>query len=131
MAAFPNTLPAPLVAGYSVSPQQQVRRTEMETGAARVRVQSRAYRDMVSLTWKFTYAEFETFRAWFTDMAGAAFGSAWFTIALPTGVGAVAPSVMTVVMARFSSSTPPWSATPSYGGKVYTVNTTLELRANV
>ena len=130
MAAFPNALPSPLVAGYSISPKQQVRRTEMETGMARVRVQSRAYRDMVSVTWKFTHLEFVQFRAWFTDMAGAAFGSAWFTIALPIGIGATAPSVMTAITARFASSDQPWTSSPSNGGKMYTVTSTLELRAN-
>lgn len=88
MAAYPLSLPAPLVEGYALSPVDQTLRTEMETGAARVRRRTRARNDALELGFVFTGAEFSAFRTWFDDDAGAAGGAAWFDMTVDVGHGA-------------------------------------------
>lgn len=128
MASWPTDLPPPLSASYNISPVQQVRRTDMETGAPRVRIQSRSIRDTVTVSWKMSLSQFNAFRLWFESMSGAAWGSAWFTIDLP--VGRSATDIKTNVQARFAGN-PPWSSALSNGGKLYTITATLETRQNV
>lgn len=80
MAAWPATLPRPLVTGYQLAPADPVIRSDMEVGAARARRRSAARNDQVAVTWHFTAAEMAVFRAWFDDdSAGAAGGAAWFS----------------------------------------------------
>jgi hypothetical protein len=103
----------------------QVRRTEMETGSPRIRVQSKVRRDHVSVTWKFTLSQYYIFRAWFESPTGAAWGAAWFTIDIP--VGNHTSNIKTTVNARFAGQQQ-WTSTLMNGGRMYSVSATLEVR---
>lgn len=86
MAIWPTTLPRPSASGYAVKPIDQSIRTDMEVGAARSRRRTTARNDKVSASWTMTDAQLAIFRTWFDDAAaGAAGGSAWFTVSLPIG----------------------------------------------
>lgn len=91
MAAFPSDLPAPLAAGYGLTPREQTIRTDMDVGAARVRRRSTARLDTVRVSWSLSDAQAQAFRTWFDSSAEAAGGASWFdvTLRLATG-GAVA-----------------------------------------
>lgn len=87
MAAWPSTLPAPLIAGYGVAPLDRTIRTEMEAGASRVRQRSAARLDQVQVAWEMTDAQMAAFRAWFNDTStGISGGASWFT-GLPLRLG--------------------------------------------
>lgn len=92
MAAFPSTLPPPVYDGYSLTPVDPVLRSNMESGAPRSRLLTRARNDIVAVQWMFTQAQMAIFRTWFdADIAtGAAGGAAWFSINLTTGGGEIA-----------------------------------------
>jgi hypothetical protein len=83
MATWPSTLPAPLNEGYSIEPQQQTIRTDMEVGNPRVRRRTAARVDNIPVAWMMTNAQFSAFRTWF-DGDGEG-GAAWFTVAIPQG----------------------------------------------
>lgn len=85
MATWPATLPSPEKAGYQIAPASQVVRTEMETGAPRVRRRTAARNDVIAVRWKFTDAQLAAFRTWFDSSTDAAGGAAWFTIDLAIG----------------------------------------------
>ena len=62
----------------------------MEVGAARTRRRTSARNDKVTLSWWMTDAQLTIFRTWFEDAAaGAAGGSAWFTVNLAIGTTGV------------------------------------------
>jgi hypothetical protein len=65
MQAYPPTLPAPLVSGYTLSPVDQTVRTDMEVGAARVRRRTRARNDLIDVSWLFSPVQMAAFRQWF------------------------------------------------------------------
>lgn len=122
MATYPATLPAPLLNGYQANPQDQVVRTQMEVGTARARLRSTAKIDRVSVQWLFTDAQMATFRTWwYQDSAsgGAATGTSWFTISLPTG-----QTGLTSVTARFLQ---PYTAQGG-AGLLWQVHGELEVR---
>lgn len=85
MATWPDTLPAPSLSGYQLSPVDQVMRTEMEFGAARARRRSYARNDRISVGWVLTDAQMDIFRTWFENDAEAAGGAAWFAVNLRIG----------------------------------------------
>lgn len=122
MATYPGTLPAPLLNGYQANPQDQVVRTQMEVGTARMRLRSTAQIDKVSVSWLFTDAQMATFRTWYYQAAatgGAAAGTSWFTISLPIG-----QTGLTAVTARFFA---PYQATGG-AGLLWNVRADLEVR---
>ena len=94
MAVYPTNLPPPLVEGYEVAPVSPAVRTEMESGAARVRRRTSAKNDKISLSWVFSNAEFIQFRTWFDTTING--GASWFNITLNSGASSSA------VEARFS-----------------------------
>jgi len=119
MAAYPTTLPAPLVSGYAVRPVDQTIRTEMDVGAARVRRRTRARLDRVPVSFIYTDTQLSTFRTWFDDDTQAAGGSAWFDMTLKVGDGG-----STAVEARFTGA-------PSFeflGADIWRVSGELEVR---
>lgn len=120
MATYPTTLPGPLAAGYSLAPQDQTLRTDMDVGAARVRRRSTARLDRVRVAFTFTDAEMAAFRAWFDDSAQAAGGSAWFDITLRIGTGGAV-----AVEARFTG---PYSADLSGTYGTWRLTAELEVR---
>jgi hypothetical protein len=119
MATYPTTLPAPLNEGYSLKPADNTIRTQMDSGAARVRATSSARLDKVTLSWLYTSQQLATFRAWFDSAAGAAGGTAWFSVSIPTGHGGY-----TTETARFTTGT--FGANPS--GLLWKVTAEIECR---
>ena len=69
MRRWPDTLPTPSYPGFGLSPAEQVLRTDMEVGFARVRRLTFARQDHVDVQWTFTDAEMAAFRAWYEDAA--------------------------------------------------------------
>ena len=119
MAAFPSTLPDPLLAGYSLSPVDPSVRTDMEVGGQRVRRRTKARNDKIDLSWCFTDAEMLTFRNWYEDeTTGISGGSSWFDIKLNIGLGG-----STDEEARFSGI---WKA--QRDSQYWKVTATLEIR---
>ena len=100
MAAWPTTLPAPLVAGYGIQPNDQTVRTDMESGSPRVRRRTAARLDEYPLSVSMSDEQMAIFRAWWDD--DAAGGAAWITITLWTGDGGASS-----VEARFKGA---WKA---------------------
>lgn len=97
MAAWPATLPKP-TPSYGITPVDSSIRTEMESGAARVRRRTSARNDHISLQWVMTDAQLTIFRAWFDNASEAAGGASWFTINLAVGTTGLVSST-----ARFIS----------------------------
>jgi hypothetical protein len=90
LAAFPSTLPPMEIPGYVRKPVDPVTRTEMDGGNTRSRRRFTAVPDMVSVTWRFTPAEYAIFVAWHhTTLLD---GAAWFTINL-VGIGGTIASM--------------------------------------
>lgn len=119
MATWPS-LPNPLVDGYTLSPVDQTVRTDMEIGSARARRRTAALNDQVSVSWRFTDVQMNTFRDWFDNAStGAAGGASWFTVDLAVGdVGLDSKEC------RFVGA---WSA-QCLGGLIWTVTARLEVR---
>ncbi|MFN3646236.1 MAG: hypothetical protein ACK4S2_06940 [Gemmobacter sp.] len=79
---WPETLPSPIGPGYQLSPADPFLRSDMEVGASRNRVLTRARRDRVQAVWRMTALQFHGFRAWFEDLPWSLAGdsddlSAW------------------------------------------------------
>lgn len=121
MATWPTTLPLPNASGYAVSPVDPAVRTDMEAGAARVRRRTRARNDRVTVSWTFSDLQLGLYRDWFDDTAGAAGGSAWFSVSLALGGGG-----MKAVTARFVNGPGKFSV---LGGRLrWSVSAELEVR---
>jgi hypothetical protein len=121
MATWPTTLPAPLVAGYQISPGDQTIRTAMEAGAARVRRRTRARNDQVNASWLLTEDQLAILREWFDDdVDGIAGGSAWFAVNLPVGSGTRRAAVEARFIGPISQAVP--------AGLLWRVSATLETR---
>ena len=119
MATWPVTLPSPEKSGYQIAPVDQTIRTEMETGAPRVRRRSAARNDVVNVVWKMSDAQMAIFRTWFDSAADAAGGASWFNIDLAVGATGI-----DTVEARFSG---PWTA-DALPGLNWHVSAKLEIR---
>lgn len=81
--AYPAGLPLPLRSGYEFEPVEQIRRTPMDSGRARQRVEFGKVPTMVTLKWIFNDIQARLFQAW----AMQAVGAGWFTIRLVTPLG--------------------------------------------
>ena len=117
MATWPATLPPPEKTGYQLAPTDPTIRTEMEVGLPRTRRRTAARDDRITVTWKFTDAQMQTFRTFFNgDGQG---GAAWFTIDLASGNTGIDSE-----SARFASM---WQA-ELLPGLNWRVTATLEVR---
>lgn len=65
MATWPTTLPNPLASGYGVDVGDCTVRSDMESGAARVRRRFTAAPDKTTLRWVMTDAQMVIFRAFY------------------------------------------------------------------
>jgi len=119
VAAWPSSLPDPLLAGYQLVPVDPAIRTDMEFGAQRVRRRSAARNDRISLAWQLTDAQMAIFRAWYETDAQAAGGAAWFYVTLAVGDGGAMQKE-----ARFDGA---WQATRQ-GGRTWWVTAQVEVR---
>lgn len=85
MAAFPITLPKPLIESYSGAQDLAFIRTEMEAGSMRQRQRYTATNHQMSISWNFTAAEMVTFKTFFDTTVNK--GTDFFTIELDVGDG--------------------------------------------
>lgn len=93
---WPETLPLPSIEGYGLSPAVSMARTDIETGAARMRLRSTNTLYRVRADWRFTQEAFAVFEAWWAHVTR--YGVAWFALPLMGGLGVQA------VQARFVAS---------------------------
>jgi len=121
MAAYPSTLPAPTVGGFSDAPVDATVRTTMDAGPARVRKRYTAVPHTVEIQLDLDDDEYTAFKAWFEDPLEADRGASWFWITLAMGNGGPAP-----YEARFIG---PYRASPKEGGLPrWIVRAKLEVR---
>lgn len=85
MSAWPSDLPRPQLAGYQFTPVNAVIRTDMESGPARQRLRFTAAPIMMSAAWRFTDAQFASFRTFFDSTINR--GADWYSAELDTGNG--------------------------------------------
>jgi hypothetical protein len=86
MATWPSALPLPTQQGYELTAGDGTIRTDMESGAARVRLRSRSAPLRAHLRCVFKVAEMATFQSfWESDMQE---GAAWVFIPILDGTGA-------------------------------------------
>lgn len=114
---WPVGLPAPVVPGYDLEPEDATIRTDMEVGSPRVRLRTLANRDTLEVAWKFTDAQMAIFRDWWDTTAAR--GSAWFDLTLPLGRGGLQDAEARFV-GRWKSKLQP--------GLCWTVSAKLEVR---
>lgn len=76
--AYPEGLPCPLRENYGFNPPNNIRRTPMDSGRARQRVDFRNTPDEVSLQWIMTAPQALLFTSWAAQVVGAG----WFNITL-------------------------------------------------
>lgn len=81
--SYPAELPMPQRSGYGFEPVNQIRRTEMQSGRARQRVEFTSVPTFATLTWVCTQLQAQYFEAWTLQVAGAG----WFTMKLSTPLG--------------------------------------------
>jgi len=83
MATWPTTLPHPQASGYAIQASDCTIRTDMESGAARVRRRSTDAPDKVTLRWLLTEAQMVIFRAFYeSDFLS---GAAWVFVPIKDG----------------------------------------------
>jgi len=79
---YPVQLPCPLRSGYSITPENNIIRTQMVTGRARQRVAYTSIPSYVDLSFIFNVQEAKTFESWAKFIGGD-----WFNIRLKTPTG--------------------------------------------
>ena len=82
---FPAELPAPKRENYGITPDNNIIRTEMESGLPRQRQRFTQTPSKVAVSWKFTQSQLGTFEAWYTYEATA--GAGFFRMDLDGGLG--------------------------------------------
>lgn len=80
---YPATLPPPLRENYGFTPVNNIRRTPMDSGRARQRIEFRNVPTVASLSWMLTDTQARLFESWAAQIAGAG----WFTMTLLTPLG--------------------------------------------
>lgn len=80
---YPEGLPCPLRENYGFTPTNNIRRTPMDSGRARQRIEFPNAPTMVSLQWVFTQSQAMFFEAWTAQVVGAG----WFTMRILSPLG--------------------------------------------
>lgn len=80
---YPEGLPCPLRENYEFTPVNNIRRTPMDSGRARQRIEFRNVPTMVQLSWVMSSPQARLFEAWAAQIVGAG----WFTMTLLTPLG--------------------------------------------
>ena len=118
MPCWPRTLSCPLANGYSFTPQNTFRRTQMDSGAARQRRTSMRHAKIVNVSWLFEQEQLSVFESFFMhELYG---GAAWFLSPLGNGHG------VCCVKARFNNPSQPYSVESLAGVLLWKVTATLE-----
>ena len=116
MPTYPTQLPAPLVSGYALQPQDVGIRTAMDSGIARTRKRFSARPvTTVPVNWIMSRNQLALFDAWIL-----AYASDWFSINLTGGLG------LQTVLARVVGT---WTSVPAGSSALWSVSATLEVRA--
>ena len=113
---WPPLFPSPTLQSYSVSPDESIARTKMESGAARQRRRFTSTPSRVNLRWVMDARIFGLFEAWYHYKAKE--GAEWIEIDLKNGFGYVSNQ------ARFLA---PYSA-KLLSGDIWEVVANLEVR---
>jgi hypothetical protein len=82
---FPTTLPKPSMRQYSLTPVNNLLRTEMESGPARTRRRYISVPIDVRVVWHLTLAELAAFQAFYRDAIYD--GAGWFLMPVVMGDG--------------------------------------------
>lgn len=82
---WPETLPLPLQAKYSVADAPNLQRTQMEVGPDRVTQVSKSFVSNIAVAWLFTLDQMPTFRGFFDNEINS--GADWFSAEMDTGSG--------------------------------------------
>lgn len=80
---YPEGLPCPLRENYAFTPVNSIRRTQMDSGRARQRIEFRSVPTMVQLQWVMTDVQARLFEAWAAQVVGAG----WFEMVVLTPLG--------------------------------------------
>jgi len=80
---YPEGLPCPLRESYAFTPVNNIRRTPMDSGRARQRIEFRNVPTMVQLSWIMSSPQASLFEAWAAQVVGAG----WFEMELLTPLG--------------------------------------------
>lgn len=80
---YPEGLPCPLRESYEFTPVNNIRRTPMDSGRARQRIEFRNVPTMVQLSWIMSSPQASLFEAWAAQVVGAG----WFRLRLLTPLG--------------------------------------------
>ena len=112
--SYPSALPPANIQGFTLTPQQNIIRTDMESGPARQRRRFTREPTIATVSWLFTIEEMSIFEYWFDNIAEH--GAAWFSVQIISGKGVQS------VNARF---TEPWNAAARPG--YFTVSAKLEI----
>lgn len=80
---YPEGLPCPLRENYAFTPVNNIRRTPMDSGRARQRIEFPNVPTMVQLQWVMSETQARLFEAWAAQVAGAG----WFTMTLLSPMG--------------------------------------------
>lgn len=86
-ARFPDLLPLPLVEDYSITPNEAIIRTQMESGTARQRRRFDSVPSKITVKWFMNASQFSLFEAWYKYHAKE--GAEWFVISLLGGLGLI------------------------------------------
>lgn len=113
---FPATLPAASLGSYSYRPGENLIRTEMENGPAKVRRRFVSVPTDVNVSWKFSREELATFEGFFRNTIYD--GAAWFQMKLVNGAGE------TLCTARFKE---PYQAEALSRENAWRITATLEV----
>ena len=113
---FPTTLPKPSMSQYSLTPVNNVIRTEMESGPARTRRRYISVPTDVSVTWTLTRAELASFQTFYREAIYD--GAGWFLMPVVMGDGEALRT------ARFKE---PYRAETVANEHVWQVSATLEV----
>ena len=97
MSAWPSSLPVPLLAGYELQRQKSSKRTDMDSGSARMRKRFTRVPTFIPQSWSFTTKQFGLFEWWFDNTIDG--GAAWFDAPQKNGTG------MVTVQCRFMEGT--------------------------
>lgn len=81
--AYPEGLPCPLRESYEFTPVNNIRRTQMDSGRARQRIEFRNVPTMVQLSWIMSPMQARLFEAWAAQVVGAG----WFEMELLSPLG--------------------------------------------
>lgn len=70
MIAYPDGLPPPIQDGYAFTPTNKIRRTDMDSGRARQRIEFDSVPTFVTVTWLLTDPQATLLDAWADQVAG-------------------------------------------------------------